>query len=160
YTQANCPAQAIAYWHRAGTAEASKSANLEAIDHFRRGLGLLDALPGGRERSERELDLQMALGVALFATKTWNHSDIGRTYARVSELCRQLGDHSRGFTALRGLYVHHLVLLDLEKAQHFAEEGSRVAERLGDAARLVWAHFALGAVLFHQGQLEPAFVHC
>jgi adenylate cyclase len=121
---------------------------------------VLDALPDGRERSERELDLQMALGVALFATKSWSHSDIGRTYARISELCRQLGDHSRGFTALRGLYVHHLVLLDLEKAQYFAEEGSRVAERLGDAARLVWAHFALGAVLFHQGQLEPAFVHC
>jgi tetratricopeptide (TPR) repeat protein len=101
----------------------------------------------------------MALGAALFATKSWSHSDIGRTYARVSELCRQLGDHSRGFTALRGLYHHHLVLLDLEKAQHFAEEGLRVAERLGDAARLVWAHFALGNPLSFQGKLEPALAH-
>src|SRR5215472_16384454 len=38
YTQANCPAQAIAYWHKAGMAASSKSANLEAIDQFRRGL--------------------------------------------------------------------------------------------------------------------------
>jgi predicted ATPase len=47
----------------------------------------------------------------------------------------------------------------MEKAQHFAEEGLRVAERLGDAARLVWAHFALGNPLFHQGRLEPALAH-
>jgi class 3 adenylate cyclase/tetratricopeptide (TPR) repeat protein len=159
YTEANCPAQAIAYWLRAGVAAASRSANLEAIDQFHRGLRLVDALPDMRERAERELDLQMALGAALFATKSWSHSDIGRTYARVSELCRQLGDHSRGFTALRGLYLYHLNLLDMEKAQHFAEEGLRVAERLGDAARLVWAHLALGNPLFYQGKLEPALAH-
>jgi predicted ATPase len=159
YTEANCPAQAIGYWHKAGVAAASRSANLEAIDQFHRGLGLVDALPDMRERAERELDLQMALGAALFATKSWSHSDIGRTYARVSELCRQLGDHSRGFTALRGLYIHHLNLRDMEKAQHFAEEGLRVAERLGDAARLLWAHVALGNPLFFQGKLEPALAH-
>ena len=39
YTEANCPAQAIAYWLRAGAAAARQSANLEAIDQFRRGLG-------------------------------------------------------------------------------------------------------------------------
>ena len=159
YTEANCPAQAIAYWLRAGVAAASRSANLEAIDQFHRGLKLVDALPDMRERAERELDLQMALGAALFATKSWSHSDIGRTYARVSELCRQLGDHSRGFTALRGLYLYHLNLLDMEKAQPFAEEGLRVAERLGDAARLVWAHLALGNPQFYQGKLEPALAH-
>jgi tetratricopeptide (TPR) repeat protein len=101
----------------------------------------------------------MALGAALFATKSWSHSDIGRTYARVSELCRQLGDHSRGFMALRGLYLRHINLLEMEKAQHFAEEGLRVAERLGDAVRLVWAHLALGNPLFFQGKLEPALAH-
>jgi predicted ATPase len=77
YTEANCPAQAIAYWHKAGAAAASRSPNLEAIDQFRRGLGLVDALPDMRERAERELDLQMALGPALFATKLYNDPDIG-----------------------------------------------------------------------------------
>ncbi|MBV8090899.1 MAG: hypothetical protein JO139_15275, partial [Alphaproteobacteria bacterium] len=159
YTEANNPAQAIAYWHRAGMAAASKSANVEAIDQFHRALGLVAALPDMRERAERELDLQTALGAALFATKTWNHPDIGRTYARVSELCRQLGDHSRGFTALRALYLHHLHLLEMEKAQHFAEEGLRMAERLADAARLLWAHVALGQTLYYQGNLDPALPH-
>ena len=47
----------------------------------------------------------------------------------------------------------------MEKAQHFAEEAMRVAERLDDAARLVGAHMALGATLFFQGKLEPALAH-
>jgi predicted ATPase len=156
YTEANCPAQAIAYWHKAGAAAARQSANVEAIDQFRRGLALVEALSDMRERAERELDLQMALGPALFATKVYSHPDIGRAYARAWELCRQLGDHSREFMALRGLYLHHLNLLEMEKSQHFAEEGLRVAERLEDAARLVGAHMALGVTLFYQGKLEPA----
>jgi len=159
YTQANCPAQAIAYWHRAGMAAASKSANLEAIDQFRRGLALVEALPDMRERAARELDLQMALGPALVATNRYSHPDIGRTYARAWEVCRQLGDDTRGLTVLRGLQYYHLNLLEMEKAHHFAEEGLRVAERLDDAARLVGAHMALGSTLYWQGKLEPALAH-
>src|SRR5229473_1758772 len=82
YTEANCPAQAIAYWHKAGATAASKSANLEAIDQFRRGLALVEALSDLRERAERELDLQIALGPALAATNFASHPDIGRAYAR------------------------------------------------------------------------------
>jgi class 3 adenylate cyclase/tetratricopeptide (TPR) repeat protein len=156
YTEANCPAQAIAYWHKAGMAAASKSANLEAIDQFRRGLALVEALSDMRERAERELDLQMALGPALYATTSYSHPDIGRAYARARELCRQLDDYSREFTALRGLQLYHLNLLEMENAQHFAGEALRVAERLDDAARLVGAHMALGHGLFVQGKLEPA----
>jgi len=159
YTEANCPAQAIAYWHKAGTAAASKSANLEAIDQFRRGLALVEALPGMRERAARELDLQMALGSALYATRSFSDPAIGRTYGRALELCRQLGDHSREFTALRGLQLYHQNLLEMEKAQHFAEEALRVAERLDDAARLVGAHTTLGQTLLTQGKLEPALAH-
>jgi class 3 adenylate cyclase len=84
YTEANCPAPAVAYWHKAGTAAASRSANLEAIDQFHRGLALVEALSDASERAERELDLQMALGPALFATKVRSDPDIGGAYARAS----------------------------------------------------------------------------
>src|SRR5205085_753415 len=87
------------------------------------------------------------------------HPDFGRTYARALELCRQLGDHPREFTALRGLMLYHNGLREVEKAQHFAEEAMRVAEQLDDAARLVGAHQALGVVLYNRGKLEPALAH-
>jgi tetratricopeptide (TPR) repeat protein len=159
YTEANCPAQAIAYWLKAGTAAASKWANLEAINQFGRGLALVEALSDMRERAERELDLQMALGPALFATKVSSDADVGRTYSRAWELCQQLEDHSREVTALRGLERHHTNLLEMQKAQHFAEEAMHVAERLDDAARLVGAQMTLGVVLSFQGKLEPALAH-
>src|SRR6201998_1601562 len=113
YTEANCPAQAIEYWLKAGVAAARQSANLEAVDQFRRGLALVEALSAMRERAERELDLQMALGPALFAMKLGSHPDVGRTYERAWELCRQLGDHPRGFTVLRGLHLYHLNLREM-----------------------------------------------
>src|SRR5215472_3027427 len=50
YTQANSPALAIAYCHRAGMAAARQSANLEAIDQLHRGLALVQALSDMRER--------------------------------------------------------------------------------------------------------------
>ena len=108
--------------------------------------------PDPRERAERELDLQMALGPALIATKIHSHPDVGRAYARAWELCQQLGDYSREFTTLRGLMLYHVNRLEMEKSQHFAEEAMRVAERLDDTARLVGAHMALGVTLLLPGE--------
>jgi predicted ATPase len=159
YTEASCPAQAIAYWLKAGAAAARQSANVEAIEQFRRGLALVEALPDPREQTERELDLQMALGPALIATKIHSHPDVGRAYARAWELCQQLGDYSREFTTLRGLMLYHVNRAEMDKSQHFAEEAMRVAERLDDTARLVGARMALGVTLLWQGKLEPALVH-
>jgi class 3 adenylate cyclase/tetratricopeptide (TPR) repeat protein len=156
YTEANSPAQAIAYWLKAGTASATQFANVEAIDQFGKGLELVAALPDPRQRAEEELTLLMAFGPALFATKAYSHPDIGRTYARAWELCEQLGDDTRGFTALRGLYLHHLGRAELTKSRHFAEEALRVAERLDDASRLGGAHMALGLVLYFLGELVLA----
>jgi adenylate cyclase len=50
-------------------------------------------------------------------------------------------------------------LLEIEKAQHFAEEAMCIAEQLDDAARLVGAHMALGVMLWHQGKLERALAN-
>ncbi len=126
----------------------------------RRGLALVEALSDPRERAERELDLQMALGPALFATKGHSHPDIGRAYARAWELCRQLGDFSRGFTALRGLQVYHLSRLEMEKSQHFAEEVLRLAERHGDAAQTGRGPYGGRPCCFLWGKLEAALSQC
>ena len=82
YGEAVMADKAITYWHLAGKMSATKSAMREATAQLRRGLALVEALSDLREQAERELDLQMALGPALCATKISNHPDIGRTYAR------------------------------------------------------------------------------
>jgi predicted ATPase len=148
--------RAVNQWLKAGQQAAVRSANREAVAHFRKGLDVLAALPEGPQRDRVEMGIQMALGPALFATKVRSDPDIGRAYARAWELSRELEDHSRGFMALRGLQLYHLNRAEMEKSQHFAEEALRVAERLDDAARLVGAHMALGVLLYYLGKLEPA----
>ena len=69
YTEAGRTEQAIPYWQRAGQLALQRSANLEAVRHLTTGLELLAPLPETQARAQQELDLQIALGVALVATK-------------------------------------------------------------------------------------------
>ena len=69
YTEAGLPAQAIPYWQRAGQRAVERSANVEAISHFTKGLELLKTLPETPERTQQELTLQLALGSPLLMLK-------------------------------------------------------------------------------------------
>ena len=57
-----------------------RSAHLEAITHLRQGLQLLQTLPETRERLQRAVDMHIALGVSLIATKGWAAPEVGETY--------------------------------------------------------------------------------
>jgi predicted ATPase len=81
YTEAGLSEQAIPYWHQAGQQAVERSANAEAIAHLTRGLEVLNALPDSPERTHRELDLQIALGAPLMATRGYAAPEVGQTYA-------------------------------------------------------------------------------
>ena len=66
-----------------------RSANVEAISHFTRGLELLESRSDSIERSQQELSLQMALGGSLMVIKGQAAPEAGNAYARALELCRQ-----------------------------------------------------------------------
>jgi predicted ATPase len=62
YTEAGLIEQAIPYWQQAGQKAVSRSATVEAVAHFTKGLALLKTLPETPERISQELTLQLALG--------------------------------------------------------------------------------------------------
>jgi predicted ATPase len=66
---------AIKTWLAAGQAAATRSAHLEAIEHFRRGLGLLDRVPEPELRREMELSLQAGLIGSLSPTQGATSAD-------------------------------------------------------------------------------------
>src|SRR6185312_11605917 len=68
-TEAGRMQEAVEHWLQAGQHLAEKSAEREAINLFRRGLSALLTLPESPERDQRELELQMALGMSLVATE-------------------------------------------------------------------------------------------
>src|SRR5262249_4686289 len=90
YTEAGLIEQAARYWQRAGENAIQRSAHVEAITHLRQGLGLLQTLPETPERTQREVDMYIALGASLIATKSYAAHEVGETYRRAQQLCQYL----------------------------------------------------------------------
>ena len=62
YTEAGLIEQAIPYWQKAGERANRHSANMEAINHYTKGLEFLRTIPDAAKRAQQELALQIALG--------------------------------------------------------------------------------------------------
>jgi predicted ATPase len=159
YTAAGLTDQAIGYWLRAGQRAAQRSAHAEAIAHLTQGVALLTTLPETPERLHQELDLQVALGPVLFATKGFAAPDVERAYARARELCAQVGGTPELFPVMRGLMLYYLNRGQLQTATALGEQLLRLAQAQPDPALLMLAHYMLGMVLFYRGELVAAHTH-
>src|SRR5262245_1233826 len=81
-TEAGLIEQAVTYWYKAGQRAIQRSAHVEAINHLRTGLALLQTLPETPDRVRREVDMHIALGASLIATKGYAAPDVEQTYLR------------------------------------------------------------------------------
>ncbi len=91
-------------WLKAGRHAATRSAHLEAIGHFDRGLAALTALPEGRARDERDIELQLARGLSHFTARGFASVEAAEAYTRARELAEQRGDSRQQFMAVYGLW--------------------------------------------------------
>jgi predicted ATPase len=158
-TEAGLIAPAAAYWYKAGQRAIERSAHVEAIRHLRQGLALLQTLPETPERLQREVDLLIALGAALIATKAYAAPEVGETYMRARHLCQRLEDPDQLFSVLRGLWHYHFGRAELQTSPDLGEQLLTLAQRAQDAGMLVAAHRALGTALFFLGTVAPAHTH-
>jgi predicted ATPase len=159
YTEAGLIEQALPYWQRAGQRAVERSANVEAIAHFSRGLELLKTPPDTPERAQQELALQIALGVPLVATKGQAAPEVVSVYARARELCRQVGETPQLFPVLWGLFRVYFARAELQAARELANQFLRLAQSAQDPALLMEGHRALGATLQQGGEFISAQGH-
>ncbi|MBI3250070.1 MAG: hypothetical protein HYZ50_26545 [Deltaproteobacteria bacterium] len=159
YTEAGLREQAIPYWQQAGQRAVVRSANVEAITHFTKGLELLRTLPDTSERAQQELTLQLAVGALLIVTKGWAASEVGEVYARARALCRQMGETPQLFPVLEGLSNFYQVRGELPTSRELAEELISLAQTVQDSALLVVAHGAMGSALLHMGEPAASLEH-
>jgi class 3 adenylate cyclase/tetratricopeptide (TPR) repeat protein len=159
YAGAGLPDQAIEYYRKAGERATQRSANAEAIEHFTRGLALLDALPETGERPRRELDLQLKLGRASIAIKGYAAPEVDRTYQRARALCQQVDEPDLLHRAVMGLEAYYVVRADLKTAHQLVEQSLNEARRANNPDRLMNSHSQLGLILFHLGELASALSH-
>ena len=115
-------------------------------------------VPDSPERARQELQLQMTLGPSLMTVKGFGHRNAADLPAR-AELCEQAGDDEQLFRVLFGLSIVSVVRAEYAKAQQFAEQCLRLAERGGEAALLVQAHWVLGLSLQFIGDFTGAREH-
>ncbi len=148
YTEAGLGAQAIPYWQRAGERALQRSANLEAINHLKKGLELLGAIPETPERNRPAHEAQhysflLLLGEARH--RTGEFAEAHEAFLRAAETAKSLGSiehlidaalelvfmtHTTGFPAPRAVPL-------LEEAlQKFGPDDSPLkAKTLGGLAR-------------------------
>ena len=104
-TAAGDTERAVGQWLKAGRHAAERSTHLEALSHFERGLAALAALPQGPARDEREIELQLARGVSLFAAKGLPSVEVAQAYTRACELAEKRGDTNQLAMAVYGLWL-------------------------------------------------------
>jgi TOMM system kinase/cyclase fusion protein len=159
YTEAGLIEQAVPYWHKAGQSAIQRSAHVEAIAHLRQGLALLDTLPETPQRLQREVDMHIASGVSLSATKGYAAPEVEQTYLRARQLCEHLEAPHQLFPVLCGLWNHYLVRAELQTAHTLGEQLLSLAQQAQDTVLLVAAQCTLGATLFNLGVVAAALTH-
>jgi predicted ATPase len=156
YTEAGLTAQAIPNWQRAGARAIERSAHMEAIAHLTRGLAVLQTLPPTPEQAQHELVLQTTLGPALMAVKGFAAPEVEHTYIRAHALCQQIGEKSRLFPVLWGLWSLYLVRAQHQTGRELAEQLLSLAQQTQDRALSVQAYRARGTILFFVGEFAHA----
>jgi predicted ATPase len=159
YTEAGLNEKAVGYWYKAGKRANQRSANVEAINHLTKGLGLLMTLPDTHDRALQELDLQTTLGPVLMAVKGFASSDTERAYARARELCKQVGETSLLFPVLYGLWRFYMLRAELQTTRELGEQLYSMAQRAQDPDLLLEAHRILGSTMIWLGEMIPARMH-
>ena len=159
YAEAGLAPEAIDYWQRAGNRAAKRSANQEAVAHFRRAKQLLETLPDRAAFAEQELQLLIALGPALMTTRSSAAPEIGSIYARAGELARLTGRMADLFPTIWGAWLVAFISGDLPAAKRLLNELFTIANTTKENALILQAHHAAWPTFWVTGFLADALRH-
>lgn len=151
--------RAAQYRRQAGETALQRSALQEAIEHFTKGLTLLEALPHSSERVQQELLLCTLLGAALVMKNGYAATEVEQTYARAQAVCQQLGAQPQLVPALLGLWGFHLTRGELTAARELAHTLLRLAQDTRETTLLLGASRAYGITQYYLGALSLARAH-
>ncbi|HEX7794135.1 MAG TPA: adenylate/guanylate cyclase domain-containing protein [Vicinamibacterales bacterium] len=159
YHEASNPPKAAPYWLRAGQLALTRSANVEAVNQLRKGVGLVADLPPSVERNQLELALQGTLGRALAAIKGRGADEVLEAFGRARILCRELGSGPQLFPVTFGLWLFSMARGELSATLEMVPELLAMAEQANDRALLLEAHLAAGYTSFWRAEYAAARNH-
>jgi class 3 adenylate cyclase/predicted ATPase len=159
YSRSDNVTKAVEYLGRAGQQALQRSAYTDGIASLSASIDLLQKLPDSPERIQRELPLQLGIGLASLAVKGWAGPDAERAFTRAQALCEQAVDPPELFPVFWGLWVMRYVRGELRRASELAEQLLRRAQSARDTAGLLYGHVAMGQSALWIGELLRANEH-
>ena len=162
YEAAGMASAAMTFYQRAGEQAAAISACEEAVAQLRNALRLLGEVPNGLDRAERELALQLALGLPLVAIRGYPHPETHATYVRAVELCdanpaTSMRDRA---AALGGASICSTSLGDFESGTAYAKRLLDVTDEENEDTHLLIAHGQIAVPRFLTARYSEAVEHC
>jgi predicted ATPase len=160
--------KAVVYLLQAGQRATRLSAHQEAIVHLTKGLTLLETLAETPDRNQQELALQIALGVALIATKGYGAPELEQAFNRAWALYRlgssqsstlEAEEATQLFQILYGLCFFYHMRAKLWLAREVAGQMLELAQRQRDSFLPMPAHWAMGFILYWMGEFALAKTH-
>jgi DNA-binding winged helix-turn-helix (wHTH) protein/predicted ATPase len=151
--------RAVHYWEQAGDNAMRRNAHHEAIAALRKALALLATLPESRERTQRELTLQLSLAELLRATKGVGSPDVGDVYTRAYTLCQQVGETPQLPLVLWGLSQFHVTQGQVATADELVQQLLDLVQRQPDTEFVLEGHFVMGTMASDRGEFLAARAH-
>jgi tetratricopeptide (TPR) repeat protein len=148
--------KALRYLVEAAHKARGRSAVREAVAFFESALGVLDEMPETAESLSRRLDILIDLGPAFIMLHSAAAPEVEATYRRALALVDRLGDDSRRFPVLWGLWFVLYTRGSYPPALTAAEELLAMAQGGDDSGQLVEAHHAVWPTLLSMGRTAAA----
>ena len=153
------PDKAVHYLYLAGEKAIARSATREALEFLEMALRTLAELPESPATLSQGLDIRIALAPATISLHGAANPRVEEIYREALGLVQRLGDTTRRFPVMWGLWFVSYTLGRYETAR---EAGARLladAEAGDDSGRLVEAHHALWPTLLAMGEPAAAIPH-
>jgi class 3 adenylate cyclase/tetratricopeptide (TPR) repeat protein len=159
FTEAGVVGSAIDYWLKAGYLAVSRSANAEAVKHFRRGIDLIRELESSPERDRKELEFYLGLGPAVAATEGDAALETSRVFERARDLLGDRGTPTEQMIVLWGNYLAHSMRAEHPEAIEVARQCQTLASDNKHPGMSALANRFMGQTLYFMGSFVDARVH-
>ena len=151
--------EAVEHYQLAAGQAAGGSGHREAVFFLRRGISLVEREPDSLHRQELEIEMQLSLGSAIMATKSYANPEIEMAYERARELCEQLGNDERVGLALAGLSIYYINRGETALGASLAERVLEIAAVHEDDTLELLGRVQLALALHYLGEAIDSLGH-
>ena len=135
-----------------------RSAHASALEQLDLGVWLLRSNDVA-DADEREIEFQLARGVALMAARGWGSTEVLAAFERAEELCEKIGDQARLFTALRGRAQYYMLSGKPAAAQELAYRWAGMVKDDSDPGLAIETEHMFWTNNFFLGETAAAHDH-